>query len=353
MSLLVGDIGGTNTRLRLVLDDASHQTIYEHTYNGTDLQHPFEYIVQENFLAQASTLSNYQQPTSACFAVAGPVVLNADGSSTLIQTNQDLILNDHELEGTLGIGSVTLINDFTAVCKGILHMSSSDYITLQTGNLDSSKPIAVIGAGTGLGQGFIIPNGDNHQIFPSEGGHSGFTPSSELEIQLFQYLRNQFDHVSAERVISGQGIMAIYQFLHEGQGFPESSVSDQILQAIQDLIAWNSSSGTTPPDPPRLISDAAHGGDPFHEIDSLSVAVMNLFVEAYAAESRNLALKLLPYGGLYIAGGIVTQNMSFFSNGQFINAFTQGGLMSDLLSNIPVHIVTTGDIGLVGAIHFG
>jgi glucokinase len=335
--MLVGDIGGTYTRLRLLPDDGITK------YRGSILSHGFEWIVQ-NFLAGASI-----HPTKACFAVAGPVVLNADGSKTATLTNLDWILNDRELESNLGIESVTLINDFTAVCKGVLHMSPSDYQTIQAGELDQSAPIVVIGAGTGLGQGFIIPNGNNRYIFPSEGGHSGFTPTSELEIELLQYLRVQFGHVSAERVISGRGIVAIYQFLRNREEFAESAVSDQnIVQAIRTLSAWNPESDEKPPDPPALISDAAQ-----RQHDPLSIAVMELFVKAYAAEARNFALKLLPYGGLYIAGGIVTKNVSFFTNGQFINAFTQGGPMSDLLTKIPVHIVVQERIGLDGAIHFG
>jgi glucokinase len=297
----------------------------------------------------------------ACFAVAGPVV---DGSVELPNRppRELWTLNENDLGEQLNISSVSLINDFTAVCHGILQMNGDDSladqpiqpiqrIQIQAGQFDPSAPIAVIGAGTGLGQGFIIPYEDRYQIFPSEGGHSDFAPNSKLEIKLLRHLKQKckFGHVSAERLISGQGIMAIYQFLRKRKKFSESSVSalnQVIVQEIRDLREWNPTSNEDSPDPPALISTAASRGDP------LSVAVMDLFVRAYAAEARNLALKLLPYGGLYIAGGIVTRNMPFFTDRQrFRRAFIQGGRMSDLLKNIPVHIVTTEEIGLIGAIH--
>jgi glucokinase len=360
MSLLVGDIGGTNTRLRLVSDNAPHPAIHGHTYNGAELLHGFEWIVKD-FLSKASEASNYERPRTACFAVAGPVGLNADGSSTVPLTNLGWILNDRELEQELEIEHISLTNDFTAVCHGILQIRSSDYEdslahqlqtieTIQPGKYAPSSPIAVIGAGTGLGQGFVIPNGNNRQIFSSEGGHSDFAPNSKLEIKLLRHLKRRCKsgHVSAERLISGQGIVAIYKFLRKRKKFSESSVSalnQSIVQEIKDLRAWDLKSDEDSPDPSALISKAAHQQDP------LSVAVMDLFVRAYAAEARNLALKLLPYGGLYIAGGIVTKNMSFFTdNRRFRRAFIQGGRMSDLLKNIPVHIVTTEEIGLIGAI---
>jgi glucokinase len=342
MSLLVGDIGGTNTRLRLVSDDALHLPIHEHTYKGADLLRGFEWIVED-------FLSNYERPTTACFAVAGPVVLNADGSATVTLTNLGWILNDHRLKIDLRIGYVLLINDFTAVCHGILQIRSLNVAdqpiqTIQPGKSDSSAPIAVIGAGTGLGKGLV----NNCQISPSEGGHASFAPNSDLEIELLKHLRLQLGHVSAERVVSGQGILAIYKFLRGRESFPKSSFSGQIVREIERLETWELESGEEPPDPPALIGKAANvtEGDP----DPLSVEVMNLFIEAYGAEAGNLALNFLPYGGLYIAGGIVTKNIPLFTNERFLNAFTQKGRMSDLLTNIPVHIVTTEEIGLIGAI---
>jgi glucokinase len=362
MSLLVGDIGGTNTRLRLLSDDGTVH--HQYTYRGAELSRGFVWIVG-NFLEQASALPNYCHPTSACFAVAGPVVLNADGSSTATLSNLDWILNNHQLEEELSIEHVSLTNDFTAVCHGILQIRPSDYDvslahqpietvetvkTIQPGKYAPSSPIAVIGAGTGLGQGFIIPNENNSQIFPSEGGHSDFAPNSKLEIKLLRHLKRKckFSHVSAERLISGQGIVAIYQFLRKRKKFSESSVSalnQGIMQEIRHLRAWDPKSDEDSPDPSVLISQAAQKQDP------LSVAVMDIFVRAYAAEARNLALKFLPYGGLYIAGGIVTKNMPFFTDKQrFRRTFIQGGRMSNLLKNIPVHIIKTDEIGLIGAI---
>jgi glucokinase len=349
MSLLVGDIGGTNIRLRLVSENAACDIIHCHTYDDITLHSAANFVstVKDDFLVSAAKSPDFQKPTRACFAVAGPV---ADGCATL--TNRSLTLKESELESALQINSVSLINDFTAVCHGVRHIDPSDQNILQVeqaGTPDPSAPIAVIGAGTGLGQGFIIPNGDSYQVYPSEGGHADFAPNSSLEVKLWQYLRQHLGgHVSAERVISGQGITAIYQVLHEQEEFPESPASEEIRKAIQELRKWRPQGDKKKPDPSALISKAAQAQkDP----DPLCVAVMHLFVKAYAAEARNLALKLLPYGGLYIAGGIITKNLSFFENGQFRRTFIQGGSMSHLLSKIPVHLVKTAEIGLMGAMY--
>ena len=173
--LLAGDIGGTKTILRLVeaSDKSNLNTIDEEQYRSKDFA-DFVPMVQK-FLAKANTPT----PQKACFAIAGPVVNN-----TAKLTNLVWFLETKRLQEELGISQISLINDFEAVGYGILGLDKQDLHTLQVGHTNPDAPIAIIGAGTGLGQGFLIKQGENHQIFPSEGGHADFAPRIELEFQL-------------------------------------------------------------------------------------------------------------------------------------------------------------------------
>ncbi len=202
--LLAGDIGGTKTILRLV--EASEKpklkTLYEERYSSKDF--PDLVPIVQQFFAAAKTKDI---PQKACFAIAGPVV-----NDTAKLTNLAWFLDSSRLQEQLGIAQVTLINDFAAVGFGILGLEKKDILTLQEGKQNLEAPIGIIGAGTGLGQGFLIKTGDMFQVFPSEGGHSDFAPRTELEFKLLKYLLDKHDiqRVSVERVVSGMGIVSIY-----------------------------------------------------------------------------------------------------------------------------------------------
>ena len=238
--LLAGDIGGTKTILRLAqIPDSTVQdlqttqdgggvqldTLYEERYASAEFVDLAPMVRQ--FLAAASEkLGEDCHPERACLAIAGPVV---DNTSSL--TNLTWSLNGERLEEELHIGKVRLINDFVAVGYGILGLTTDDLHTLQTGHPHADGPIAVLGAGTGLGEGFLIRQGGDYHVYPSEGGHADFSPRSELEFQLLKYLldKHNITRISAERVVSGQGIVAIYQFLRDRQMADETSaVGDAI-----------------------------------------------------------------------------------------------------------------------------
>ncbi len=328
--LLAGDIGGTKTILRLVQSLSGLNTVYEERYPSSEFPDLVPIVQQFLATAKAST------PQKACFAIAGPVVNN-----TAKLTNLTWFLDAKRLEQELGIASISLINDFAAVGYGVLGLDASDLYTLQPGKPQPAAPIAVIGAGTGLGQGFLIQQG-SYQVFGSEGGHADFAPRSELEFLLLKYLldKHNIQRISVERVVSGQGIVAIYQFLRDRQIASESPDVAQVVKM------WEQQTGRREKtvDPAATISCAA-----LEKRDRLSEQTMQLFIEAYGAEAGNLALKLLPYGGLYVAGGIAAKNLSLLQEGGFLRAFTTKGRMSGLLENIPVHIVLNSKVGLIGA----
>jgi glucokinase len=331
--LLAGDIGGTKTILRLVesSDSLGLKTLYEESYRSGDF--PDLVPIVQKFLAATNTST----PEKACFAIAGPVVQN-----TAKLTNLAWFLDTERLAQQLNIPAISLINDFAAVGYGIFGLTTQDLVTLQVGKYQTDAPMAVIGAGTGLGQGFLIKQGNQYQVFPSEGGHADFAPRNELEFQLLKYLlaKHDIQRASVERVVSGLGITSIYQFLRDRQIDTENPEIAQIVRT------WEQEAGKAEKtvDPGAAIGSAA-----LAKCDRLSEQTIQLFIEAYGAEAGNLALKLLPYGGLYIAGGIAPKILPLMQNGSFMLNFTQKGRMRSLLEEIPVHIILNQQVGLIGA----
>ena len=333
--LLAGDIGGTKTILRLVDAKDSLQLLYEVRYPSHDF--PDLVPMVQTFLAAAEQeLGRPFSPQKACFAIAGPVVNN-----TSKVTNVGWTLEADRMSQVLAIPKISLINDFEAVGYGVLGLSESDLHVLQAGHPQEKAPIAVLGAGTGLGQGYLIHTGESYQVFGSEGGHADFAPRSELEFQLSLYLldKHNIERISAERVVSGQGVVAIYQFLRDRQFAAESAEVEEVVKA------WESQAGREKTvDPAAAIAKAA-----LENRDLLSEKTMQMFVESYGAEAGNLALKLLPYAGLYIAGGIAAKILPLIQEGSFLNAFTHKGRMSSILKRIPIHVVLNPQVGLIGA----
>ncbi|MEO1394616.1 MAG: glucokinase [Cyanobacteria bacterium J06634_5] len=344
--LLSGDIGGTKTILRLaqVNDDdvknyASHkvpiETLHEARFPSGDYPE-FVPMVKE-FLAAAAEKNETVNPVSACFAIAGPVVNN-----TSQLTNLSWFLRAEFLAGALGIEHVQLINDFEAIGYGVLGLKEEDIYELQAGEPNSSSPMAVLGAGTGLGQGFLLPAGDEYVVFPSEGGHVDFAPQSELEFQLRKYLieKHCISRVSEERVVSGMGIISIYQFLRDRQYASESEKISTIMNT------WESNAGNRSEleDPAAAISKAATD-----KTDLLSQKTMEIFIRAYGSEAGNISLKFLPRGGLYIAGGVTAKNLDLITGGEFMFAFKSKGRVSHLLDEVPVRVVLNQHVGLIGA----
>lgn len=333
--LLAGDIGGTKTILRLV---EAGVTLHEATYQSA--KYPDLVPMVRTFLQSAveilASANKTPAPTNACFGIAGPVVNN-----TSDVTNLGWHLTGDRLARELNLKKVALINDFAAVGYGVLGLAPEDLHCLQPEEPEENGPIAVIGAGTGLGQGYLIHNGQNYCVFGSEGGHADFAPRSLLEFELSRYLleKHNIDRLSVERVVSGQGIVAIYQFLRDRQVASESAAIGQVVRQ------WESELGHEKTvQPAAAISEAA-----LAKSDPLSEQTLQMFISAYGAEAGNLGLKLLPYGGLYIAGGIAAKLLPLMEDGTFLAAFHQKGRMRPLLERIPVNIVLNPQVGLIGA----
>ncbi|MDD5241251.1 MAG: glucokinase [Sulfuricella sp.] len=313
--LLAGDIGGTKTLLRLSEDG---RVIAERRFESAAYSGLEPIIV--DFLRDCPA----QVVASACFGVAGPV----DGESANI-TNLPWRINAAAIRAQFGIPTVRLINDFQAVAYGIEALGRDDLLTLQAGMPLQHGVRAVIGAGTGLGEGFMIWRDGGYEAMPSEGSHADFAPVDARQAELRHYLAARFGHVSYERLVSGPGLENIFSFLCDIEG---GTASVELQAAMREG------------DPAAAISRFALG-----EKDPLAAEALDLFVRIYGAEAGNLALKVLARGGVYVAGGVAPQIVEKLKDGSFLQAFSAKGRYAELLSSIPVYVVLNPDVGLLGA----
>lgn len=316
--VLAGDIGGTKTLLQLVeVSGEKQHTLHERRFDSAAYG-DFNAIVGE-FLAAA-----VQPVAAACFGVAGPIY----GESAKI-TNLPWTINAGAVGAEFGIAWVQLINDFSAVGHGIEVLHLDDLVTLQAGEEAQHGTRAVLGAGTGLGEGILLWQGDHYQALPSEGGHVDFAPTDDDQIGLLQYLQPQFGHVSYERILSGSGLVKILEYV------TEASLA-KATPALQTAMLEN--------DPAAAISE--YGLD---ERDPAALKALDMFVAIYGAQAGNLALTLLASGGVYVAGGIAPKIIAKLKHGGFMRAFNDKGRFAALTQRIPVHVVMNQKVGLMGA----
>ncbi len=316
--LLAVDIGGTKTFCQLSTEQGDVR--FEHEYSS----HQFACFdaLLSTFLDSVTMAPAVN--IRACFAVAGPV----SGRDATV-TNLPWAFNADALAAKFGFQQVQLCNDFEAVAIGISCLSEDEILTLNEGEPQDEGVRAVIGAGTGLGQALLLPEGDSWRVVPTEGGHVDFAPRNDLQVALLSHLWSQFGHVSYERIVSGAGLVAIYHFLCQ-RGAGKASASLQAAMVEGDAAA--------------VISRYA-----LSEQDALASQALDLFIDVYGAQAGNLALTVLSRGGLYIAGGIAAKNRLRFQDGRFMSAFTDKGKMAALVKTIPVKLILQDKVGLKGA----
>jgi glucokinase len=320
--ILAGDIGGTKTVLSLLTKDAGDflQCNLEQAYSSQDFK-KFDDILTA-FLPADTNIK------SACFGVAGPVV-----NQRCQTTNLPWLLDAEELKIKLGTAKVKLLNDLEAMALGMQYLPEHDLVELNPKAETGAGNIAVIAAGTGLGEAILYWDGCKHHPMATEGGHSDFAPQNSRQDQLLAYLRKSFpDHVSWERILSGIGFSHLYDFLCD-QAFAPPCL------AVPD---YNSDI-----DRNAVISRLGVAGE-----DALCAEAVRLFVELYGAETGNLALKSLATGGVFIGGGIGPKILSAMQDGNFIRAFKAKGRFLPLLDKIPVKLSLNPRTPLIGAINY-
>ena len=322
--ILAGDIGGTKTVV----------AIFEHTGGGLRLvrdatfkskEHPTLEGILGEFLKGESGL----KLDAGCFGVAGAVI---DGKCRT--TNLPWQLDEVTLARAIGAPRAKLLNDLEAAAFGMLFLRPDELKVLNAGvQPKRNGNVAVVAAGTGLGEAMLYWDGQKHHPIASEGGHADFAPRNDLEIEMFNYLRPKFDgHVSYERILSGPGFDNVYAFLRDSGHYPET---------------------------PEL-REKYKGGDPtviatqlgLRREDPLCTATVDLFSEIYGAEAGNLALKCVAVGGVYVGGGIAPKMLVALENGSFMRGFTDKGRFSSLMRTMPVSVSLNPRAPLIGAANF-
>lgn len=304
---LVGDVGGTNVRLALCELETGNISLTKN-FLTSDFNN-LEAVIHVYLNEQAGNI------TAASIAIACPVA-----GDKVEMTNHNWTFSIIQMKQNLNLDYLEVINDFTAVSMAIPMLSESDVI--QCGGLDAkrNRPIAVYGPGTGLGVAHLLQNEQRWISLPGEGGHVDFAPNSDEEALILQLLRPELGHVSAERLLSGMGLVNIYRAVVRADHRTEEHLQ------------------------PEDITERALANSCIycHRALSLFCVIMGHF-------GGNLALTLGTFGGVYIAGGIVPRFLNFFKASGFRAAFEDKGRFKDYVKNIPVYLVTYNQPGLLGA----
>jgi glucokinase len=319
MKILSGDIGGTHSRLALCeVDGGKVRRVIEGLY---DSRH-YESLAQ---IARAFITEQRIEVDKACFGVPGPV----QGRRAKV-TNLPWEVDADELERNLGIDSVYLLNDLEANAHGLDTLTDFDFRELRPGAPGAVGNRGLLAAGTGLGEAGLFWDGLRHRPFACEGGHTDFAPADDDELELLRWLRARLGgHVSWERVVSGPGIVCLYELL--GERDPGARTT-----ALAEAMKGG--------DPAEEIANAALRGD-----DSLALRAIEWFLALYGAEAGNVALKLFATGGVYLGGGIAPKLVQLLPHSRFIARFQDKGRMQPLLERIGISIVLNDKAALQGA----
>lgn len=312
--IIAADIGGTKVDIAAFPPSRVGGTIPEPA-------HVCRYLTKD-FLNFEELLSRFLEdvharPTVLVIGIAGPVL-----TDQVTLTNLNWTLDRIQLQKTFDCPSVAFLNDLEAHSYGALVLNKDSLIVLNPGT-ERAGNRAVIAAGTGLGEAFIVWDGKRYLPMACEGGHSSFAPQSELESDLLKFAQKRHHHVSAERLISGSlGFPLLRDFFAETGRLKGMNPSDR-----EALLASNEVG--------PLISALAEKGD------ETCMRMMNVFVAMYGAEASNLVLKVNGIGGLYIGGGIARKIYKWMSDGAFMAAFGNKGRFRALMESTPIWIINS------------
>lgn len=314
--VLAGDVGGTKTLLALYRCEAGRLELLREARHASGEFSGLEEIVAVFLSGEA--------PLAACFGVAGPV---ADGRCRT--TNLPWLLDEVELSNALGGVPVKLLNDLEAIALGLLRLRGEAFHSLNSGQAGAGN-MAVIAAGTGLGEAMLHWDGGAYTAIAGEGGHCDFAPVDALQDRLLAFLRDRFGgHVSYERILSGSGLHAIYEYFLAG-GFPRPS--PELAEALGGS------------DPAAAIARFGLEGR-----DDACRQALALFARIYGQEAGNLALKCLARGGVLVAGGIASKLLPILEDGAFMAGFCDKGRFAGLMRDMPVRVCLDPQAPLLGA----
>jgi len=307
---LIGDIGGTNARFALAEDghctDERHLAVKDHA------------TLRDALTFYLADLPVPRRPRSAVLAIAGPI----DGDAIHL-TNSHWSFTVTALRDALGLESLEVVNDFAATAYAVPFLPAEQLLAIGPPHPPLQGPVGVIGPGTGLGVGALVPTGVGWLSLPGEGGHITMSAVTDEEADLLAILRRRFDHVSAERVLSGSGLVNLYQAVCERDGVEAADFT-----------------------PADVSERAVHGGD------SRCVRAFALFCAMLGTVAGDLALTLGAHGGIYIAGGILPRFRQVFAVSEFRARFEAKGRFQDYLSRIPTCLILDESPALRGLAHW-
>ncbi len=320
--IIAGDIGGTKSHLVAYVEEHGKlSAVARKRYVTRDFS-SFEKLVEE-FSGHAFASAQNKTVEAAGFGVPGTVV---DGR--LHAAHIPWALDSASLAASLEIprDRVVLMNDLVATARGLQKLQSQDLCYLNRGVDPPEENIAVIAAGTGLGEAVLYWDGRGHRAAPSEGGSADFAPRSDREIAFLTFLKKRLPRVSCEELFSGRGFRPIHEFL--APDIRHDSFSKPAAESAQE-ITQHALAGTC----------------------AACVDTLEFWTDAFGAESGNLALRVLAYGGVYLAGGIAVKILPLLQKSTFCQSFADKGQLAQLLANIPIAVVLNEDAPLLGAAH--
>ena len=309
MHVIAADVGGTKAWFVLADTGRPEHALYEARYSSRDFS-SFESMLQA-FIHD----SGFDNKRLAMLVLALPGVVTGDRAQL---TNLPWTITKAELQQAFGIAGIHFINDFQASVRGTQLLAAQDLVALNAGVHNNGATRVAVGAGTGLGVSWMTHSGAAAEAWPTEGGHIDFAPVDAVQIELLRFLIERHGHVSYERLLSGAGLVALYEF-----------------------CAGEAGAGI---DAPWVHEQAEQGKN------AAAVTAMELFVRVYGAFVGNLALIFKPQGGIYITGGIAAKIISWMKSDDFIMAYLDKGRMRTLAEQTSVYLVTNERVGVLGAI---
>lgn len=305
---LVGDIGGTNARFALInaAGDKPANIIVLPCAAYPDL-----HSAMRTYLRQFPALT----VRNACIGIANPVQ-----GDLVRMTNCDWMFSIEELRRAAGFDRLLVVNDFKALATSLPALMPDEYRQIGGGHALPDAPIALLGAGTGLGVSGLVPNGDAYLSLEGEGGHSTLSTIGAEEAEVALRLEKEYTHASAERVLSGPGIEMLYRTLAAIRGL-----------TIQPLSAAS------------ITAAGLAGSDP------LARATLDMFCAILGSTAANLAITLGARGGVFIGGGIVPKLGDYFAGSPFRSRFENKGRFSSYMAQIPTYVIDAPYAALQGA----
>jgi glucokinase len=319
--VLAADIGATTSRLGLYsLERGARDPLLWREFSTT--QEGSLDLLIGRFLGKAGANID-----AAVVAVAGPVRENRVVTDTLPWP-----IDIEELRARLGLSRLRVLNDAEAMAAAVPVLRPTDVVALRPGNADLVGPIAVIALGTGLGEAFLIPTEAGPVACASEGGHASFAPTTAEELALLRTMLDQFPHVSTEMVCSGSAVPDVYAHVRDAGGGYEPH--------------WLAAALAAADDPTPVIVEAAIEK---RDGSEACVAALALLISILGAEGGNLVLRTNATGGLYLGGGLSSRILPLLSARPFLERLAAKGRDTEFLRELPVHVITNTEIGLIGA----